>query len=100
MTTVHKYQGKSHCKTDERSDRGVEKWFPGMLPKPLWTLAVVYYCLGELLWSYTYFSIINQVLQLLEATCVCSCIMLGKEGILKHPFHCFLSKVNSPWSRL
>jgi hypothetical protein len=25
MTTVHKYQGKSHCKTDERSDRGVEK---------------------------------------------------------------------------
>jgi hypothetical protein len=34
-------------KSDKSTDRGVEKWFPGMIPKALGTLAEMCYCLKE-----------------------------------------------------
>jgi hypothetical protein len=33
-TTVRERRG-SRCKNNKSTDRGVEKWFPGMLPKAL-----------------------------------------------------------------
>jgi hypothetical protein len=45
---IHERQG-SHCKSDESTDRGIEKWFPGMLPKVLKPWAKVYNCSRELL---------------------------------------------------
>jgi hypothetical protein len=38
--TIHKCWG-SHCKSDESTQRGMIKWFPGILPKALWTLLSV-----------------------------------------------------------
>jgi hypothetical protein len=40
----------SHCKSDQSNDRGVEKWFQGMLSEALQTLAKVCHCPRELLW--------------------------------------------------
>jgi hypothetical protein len=33
-TVIHEHRG-SHCKSDESTDRGIEKWFSGMLPEAL-----------------------------------------------------------------
>jgi hypothetical protein len=36
----------SHCKSDESTDRGIEKRFTAMLPKAVWTLAKVRHSKG------------------------------------------------------
>jgi hypothetical protein len=41
-TMIQKHKG-SHCKSYERIDRGIEKWFPIVLPKALWTLIKVHH---------------------------------------------------------
>jgi hypothetical protein len=42
-TMIFKCQG-SHHKSGESADKGIEKWFPGLLPKALRTLAKVCHC--------------------------------------------------------
>jgi hypothetical protein len=37
---IHKHQGNER-KSNEKTDRGIEKWFPGMLPKALQMLEKV-----------------------------------------------------------
>jgi hypothetical protein len=39
-TMIRERRG-SHCKSSESTDRRIEKWLPGMLPKVLKTLAKV-----------------------------------------------------------
>jgi hypothetical protein len=39
----------SHSKSNRSTEGGIKKWFPGMLPKALQTLAKVCYCPRELL---------------------------------------------------
>jgi hypothetical protein len=38
---------RSYCKNDENTDRVIDKWCPGMLPKALWTLEKVYHSQTE-----------------------------------------------------
>jgi hypothetical protein len=45
--TIRKHQG-SHCKSDKHTDRGIKKWFPGVLSKALQVLAKACHCPREL----------------------------------------------------
>jgi hypothetical protein len=85
-TLIRKRWG-SNCKRDESTDRGIEKWFPGMFPKALGTLEKVCHCLRKLLQrkfcvnrrNVTYFCVVNQLWELFEATYIillnCKCTM-------------------------
>jgi hypothetical protein len=42
---------RESCKSDDSTDRGIEKWFPGMLPKVLQRLAKACHCPRILLWE-------------------------------------------------
>jgi hypothetical protein len=72
--TDHEYC-ESHCKSDMSTDRGIEKWFPGMLPKALQMSEKVCHCPRELLCrkscvckcKVTYFCVINHFQELFDA---------------------------------
>lgn len=67
----------SHCKGNESTYRGIKKWFPEMLPKALWMLAIARHWPKELLWrkcctnrfKVTYFCIVKQFWAFLEPSC-------------------------------
>jgi hypothetical protein len=48
MRTISKHQG-SYCKHNDSTDRGIEKWFPGMFPKAVQMLAKEWQCPKEVL---------------------------------------------------
>jgi hypothetical protein len=72
--TIREHRG-CHCKSDESTDGGIDKWVSGMLANAIWTLAKVYHCPMEMLWrkrfvnryKVTYFCVINQFRELFEA---------------------------------
>jgi hypothetical protein len=47
-TIIRKYQ-RNYCKSNKSTGSVIEKWFPGMLPKALQTVAKVSHCPRELL---------------------------------------------------
>lgn len=79
---------------NESTDRANEKWFPGMFPKALQSLAKVYHCPLEILWRKCCVNIcvINQFRELFKASStskitsipldVCLCLQLNLKNIL------------------
>jgi hypothetical protein len=45
---IHEHPG-SNCKSEDSTDTDIEKWFLGMLPNTLQTLAKVCHCPKEML---------------------------------------------------
>jgi hypothetical protein len=74
--TTFRYCHGNHHRSNKRIVRGIKKWFPRMLPKPLQILTKVCHCPRELFWSeycvsscmITYLCVINQFWELFEAT--------------------------------
>jgi hypothetical protein len=69
-TTVCSCQGY-HCKSYESTDRGIKQRLPWIQLKALQMLPKVFHCPKELLWIkcvLTYFCIINQFWEVIEAT--------------------------------
>jgi hypothetical protein len=73
---IREHRG-SRWKCDKSNRRGIEKWIPRMLPKPLQMSAKVWHCKRELLWrkycvnrcTVIYLWVMDQFREFFEATC-------------------------------